>query len=120
MNKRKIFTITNKNKLRKLYRDLLIKAIDEQKAEYRQEGREFNAKLDILRVCGKTTSRACKYYLQGLTLNIPFENWKIREEILNFLGIKNESYTDYIYKDFCDIVDQYWEGMAIELSILCK
>lgn len=120
MNRRKIFTQVHKNKLRKLYRDLLFRAINEQKAEYRQEGREFNTKLDILRVCGKTTPRACKYYLQGLTLNIPFADYDIRQNILNFLRIENERYTDYMYKDTCDIVDQYWDGMAIELSILCN
>lgn len=116
MNKRKIFTQLNKNKLRKLYRDLLKQVIDEQKSEYS----EFDVKQEVLCVCGKTTPRACKYYLQGLILNIPFADYDIRQNILNFLGIENEVYIDFMYKDTCDIVDQYWDGMAIELSILCK
>ena len=121
INERKIFTQFNKTKLRKLYKSLLKNAIAEKEDEYKQEGYdEFDIKDDVLRVCGKITSRACKHYLQGLILNIPFENWKIREELLNFLGIKNKSYIDFIYKDTCDIEEQYWEGMAIELSILLQ
>lgn len=121
MYSKKIFTPLNKSKLSNLYKSLLKNAIAKKEAEYKQEGYdEFNVKNAVLSVCRKITPRACKYYLQGLALNIPFEDWKIREEILDFLGIENESYTDYIYKDFCDIVDQYWDGMAIELSILCN
>lgn len=121
MYSKKIFTPLNKSKLSNLYKSLLKNAIAKKEAEYKQAGYdEFNVKNDVLRVCGKTTPRACKYYLQGLILNIPFENWKIREELLNFLGIENESYIDSICKDTCDIEDQYWDGMAIELSILCR
>ncbi len=121
MNSRKIFTQVHKNKLRKLYKSLLKNAIAEKEAEYKQEGYdEFNVKNDVLRVCGKITPRACKYYLQGLILNIPFENWKIREELLNFLGIENEIYIDFIYKDTCDIEDQYWDGISLEFSVLLQ
>lgn len=121
MNSRKIFTQCNKTKLRKLYTRLLKNAIEDQKDERKQEGNdEFNVKNDVLRVCGKITPRACKYYLQGLILNIPFEDYKIRDEILNFLGLENEVYIDFMYKDTGEIVDQYWDGMAIELSILLQ
>lgn len=120
MTGRKIFTTINKNKLRKLYTSLLKNAIEKKETEYLQDGYEFEIKKDVLRVCGKITPRACKYYLQGLVLNIPFEDWKIRDVVLRCVDIENETYIDFIYKDVHEIVDQYWDGMAIELSVLLQ
>ena len=113
MTRKKIFTTINKNKLKKLYTSLLKNAI-EKKEDY-----EF-VKNDVLRVCGKITPRACKYYLQGLGLQIPFEDYKIREIILNYLKIKDDKYLDYDYNDTYAIIDQYWDGIALAFSVLLQ
>ena len=119
---RKIFTEINKNKLKKLYTSLLKNAIEIEKDELKQEGYEFNVKNDVLRVCGKITPRACKYYLQGLVLPIPFEDYKIREVILNYLlnylKIKDDKYIDY--NDTYSIIDQYWDGISLAFSVLLQ
>ena len=117
---RKIFTEINKNKLKKLYTSLLKNAIEIEKDELKQEGYEFNVKNDVLRVCGKITPRACKYYLQGLVLPIPFEDYKIREVILNYLKIKDDKYIDYDYNDTYSIIDQYWDGISLAFSVLLQ
>lgn len=120
MTRKKIFTTINKNKLKKLYASLLKNAIEKKEDERKQEGYEFNVKNDVLRVCGKITPRACKYYLQALVLPIPFEDYKIREIILNYLKIKDDSYIDYYYNDTYAIIDQYWDGISLAFSVLLK
>lgn len=119
MTRKKIFTNSNKNKLKKFYASLVKLAIEKKEDEC-QEGYEFNVKNDVLRVCGKITPRACKYYLQGLVLPIPFEDYKIREVILNYLKIKDDNYIDYYYNDTYAIIDQYWDGISLALSVLLK
>lgn len=118
MARKKILTKINKNKLTKLYTSLLKNAIEKKEDEYKQEGYEFNVKNDVLRVCGKITQRACKYYLQGLVLPIPFEDYKIREIILNYLKIKDDNYIDY--NDTYAIIDQYWDGISLAFSVLLQ
>lgn len=120
MNRRKIFTFINKNKLRNLYTSILKNAIEKKEEEYKQEGCEFNIKNDVLRVCGRVSQKACKYYLQGLELQIPFEDYKIREEILNFLQIEDGKYIEYKYNDTYAIIDQYWDGISLEFSVLLQ
>ena len=120
MARKKIFTTINKNKLKKLYTSLLKNAIEKKEDERKQEGYEFNVKNDVLRVCGKITPRACKYYLQGLVLPIPFEDYKIREVILNYLKIKDDKYIDYDYNDTYSIIDQYWDGISLAFSVLLQ
>lgn len=115
---RKIFTEINKNKLKKLYTSLLKNAIEIEIEERKQEGYEFNVKNDVLRVCGKITPRACKYYLQGLVLPIPFEDYKIRETIRHYLKIKDDKYVDYT--DTYSIIDQYWDGISLAFSVLLQ
>ena len=118
MTRKKIFTKINKNKLKKLYTSLLKNAIEKKEDE--QAGYEFNVKNDVLRVCGKITPRKCKYYLQGLVLPIPFEDYKIREVILNYLKIKDDKYIDYDYNDTYAIIDQYWDGISLAFSVLLQ
>lgn len=119
MTRKKIFTTINKNKLKKLYTSLLKNAIEKKEDEYKQEGyEEFNVKNDVLRVCGKITPRACKYYLQALVLPIPFEDYTIREAMLNYLKIKDDKYIDYYYNDTYAIIDQYWDGISLAFSVL--
>lgn len=120
MTRKKIFTTTNKNKLKSLYTSILKNAIEKKEAEYNQEGYEFNVKNDVLRVCGKITPRACKYYLQALALPILFEDYKIREVILNYLKIKDDKYIDYDYNDTYAIIDQYWDGISSAFSVLLQ
>lgn len=121
MTRKKIFTTINKNKLKKLYTSLLKNAIEKKEDEYKQEGcEEFNVKNDVLRVCGKITPRACKYYLQALVLPIPFEDYKIREAMLNYLKIKDDKYIDYDYNDTYAIIDQYWDGISLAFSVLLQ
>lgn len=96
---------------------MLKNAIEKKEDEYKQEGYEFNVKNDVLRVCGKITQRACKYYLQGLALPIPFEDYKIREVILDYLKIKDDKYID---NDTYAIIDQYWDGISLAFSVLLQ
>ncbi len=120
MARKKILTKINKNKLKKLYKRLLKNAIEKKEDECKQEGYEFKVKNDVLRVCGKITPRACEYYLQGLVLPIPFEDYKIREIILNYLKIKDDYYIDYYYNDTYAIIDQYWDGISLAFSVLLQ
>lgn len=118
MTSKKIFTMVNKNKLRALYTSLLKTAIEQKEDAYKQEGVVFNIKKDVLRVCRSVTPNACRSYLQGLALEIPFEDYKIQQEILNFLQIEDGE--DENYTDTDAIIDQYWDGISLQLSVLLR
>lgn len=119
MSRKKIFKAINKNKLSALYTSLLKNAIEKKEAEYKQEGVVFNVKNDVLRVYGSISPDACKSYLQGLALDIPFEDYRIREEILNFLQL-DVACIEGCYNDTDTIIDQYWDGISGVFSALLR